>query len=310
MLYGESRIRFQSLFTKFALEIEPSLKLTFCRNGLLSRRSSTMKSAKHLFSLTLCLFAFLFSVQAEDEGPKYQTGFSATMKLGTDLYNSLKEKYRSQIAAQPISLETDVKPFIKPVEYPDEKQPIRMVFISVGFLDLINHVAHAKAIDKIEPGYFQKYLLTLAEEQGEMSLKEPPKISDKRFWSDDIMNEQLSNFNQMAGMLVAMNLSHFYLGHYKKYGDKLSDEDGKKPEIIDNLLTSAEWEDSLKCGAAHALDCGFGVDGIKALYDCFSKMPKRPAWTKYFLPEKANVSKVKGQLEKWEKDYFHGQLTY
>jgi hypothetical protein len=271
-----------------------------------------MNAPKLVIALFLSFFAIFCvgTLKASEDGPKYQTGYSATMKLGTDLFNSLKEKYRSQISTQPISLETDVKPSIKPMEYPDEKEPIRMVFISVGFLDLINHVAHAKAIDKIDPGYFEKYLLDLAEEQGETSLKEPPKIADKRFWTDDIMNEQLSNFNQMTGMLVAMNLSHFYLGHYKKYAERLDEENGKKGEIIDNLLTQSEWDGSLKCGAAHALDCGFGVEGIKALYDCISKMPKRPSWTLYFLPEKANVNKVKTQLEKYEKDYFQGKLTY
>src|SRR5262249_16501450 len=109
-------------------------------------------------------------------------------------------------------------------------------------------------------------------------------------------------------MLVALNISHFYLGHYKKYSDKLTD-DPKTTAVINNLLTQAEWDESLKSGAAHALDCGFGVDGIKALYDCINKMPKRPAWTVYFLPEKADVKKVKTQLEKYEKDYFQGRLT-
>lgn len=270
-----------------------------------------MNAPKYLFPLLLAISGLcIATVKADEDAPKYATGYSATMKLGTDLYNSLKEKYRSQIASQPISLETDVKPFIKPTEYPDEKEPIRMVFISVGFLDLINHVAHAKAIDKIEPGYFEKYLLSLAEEQGEKSLKELPNISDKRFWSDDVMNEQLSNFNQMTGMLVALNLSHFYLGHYKKYAAKLDDDNGKKGEIINNLLTSSEWDETLKCGAAHALDCGFGIDGIKALYECISKMPQRPAWTAYFLADKANVGKIRSQLEKYEKDYFQGKLTY
>lgn len=268
---------------------------------------------KSFIPLLFCLWAITVTptVHAEDSSstPKYATGYSATMKLGSDLYSSLKAKYRDQIASQPISLETDVTPTIKPVEYPDENKPIRMVFISVGFLDLMNHVAHAKAIDKIEPGYFQKYILSLAGEQGDKSLKDLPNISDRRYWTDDVMNEQLSNFNQMTGMLVAMNLSHFYLNHYSKYAAKISDE-GKKGEIINNLLTPVEWNESLKAGAAHALDCGFGVDGIKALYDCISKMPSRPAWTAYFLPANANVTKVKADLEKYEKDYFQGMLTY
>ncbi len=269
-----------------------------------------MKATKLFLLLCIILGVSLGFAYAEEEAPRYATGYSATMKLGTDLYNALKEKYRSQIAPQPISLETEVKPFIKPTEYPDEKQPIRMVFISVGFLDLINHVAHAKAIDKIEPGYFERYLLSLAQEKGETSLKELPRISDKRYWTDDIMNEQVSNFNQMTGMLVALNLSHFYLGHYKKYADKLDEENGKQAVAVNNLLTQSEWDASLKCGAAHALDCGFGIDGIKALYECFSKMPHRPDWTAYFLSDRANVGKVKSQLEKYEKDYFQGKLTY
>jgi hypothetical protein len=267
-----------------------------------------MKAALRIYLGLAILFMATLVVSAEEDQPKYQTGYSATMKLGTDLYNSLKEKYKTQIASQPISLETEVKPLIKVTEYPDEKQPIRMVFISVGFLDLINHVAHAKAIDKIQPGYFEKYLMSLAEEKGETSLKELPNISDKRFWTDDVMNEQVSNFNQMTGMLVAMNLSHFYLGHYAKYADKLDDD--AKGQIVNNLLTSSEWDETLKSGAAHALDCGFGIDGIKALYECISKMPKRPAWTAYFLSDKANVGKIKSQLEKYEKDYFQGRLTY
>lgn len=273
-----------------------------------------MNTLKQFISFSALLaFAMTSTLHAEEDGaagtPKYATGYSATMKLGADLYSALKPKYREEISSQPISLETDVMPTVKPMEYPDEKKPMRMVFISVGFLDLINHVAHAKAIDKIEPGYFEKYVLSLAEEKGETSLKELPKISDKRFWTDDVMNEQLSNFNQMAGMLVAMNLSHFYLGHYKKYEEKLN-ADAKRGEIINNLLTSEEWDNSLKAGAAHALDCGFGVDGIKALYECINKMPKRPVWTVYFLPEKTNVSKTKSVLEKYEKLYFEGRLTY
>src|SRR5436853_7485257 len=131
-----------------------------------------MNVATKFFRL-FCIFSVVAScAYAEDnDTPKYATGgYSATTKLGGDLFNALKEKYRDGIVEKPVSLDTDVSPFIKPVEYPDEKKPLRMVFISVGFLDLINHVAHAKAIDKIEPGYFEKYVLNLAEEKGDTAL--------------------------------------------------------------------------------------------------------------------------------------------
>ena len=31
------------------------------------------------------------------------------------------------------------------------------------------------------------------------------------------MNHQASQFNQMAGALIAIEMAHHYLGHYKKY---------------------------------------------------------------------------------------------
>jgi len=45
-----------------------------------------------------------------------------------------------------------VTPFIRMEEIPnpDLGKSMATVFISVGFIDLVNNVAHAKAIDKIE----------------------------------------------------------------------------------------------------------------------------------------------------------------
>ena len=239
-----------------------------------------------------------------NQSPTYKSsGFSASLRLGQDLYGALKPKYRALINPNPISLETDVTPFVRTVEYPDEKNPLRMVFISAGFIDLINNVAHAKAIDKLQKGYFARYISSLAEESGETSLKELPDLSDKRFWTDDMMNEQLSNYNQMVGMVVAIELSHHYLGHFKKYESKLSDVKGRAVPI-NNFLTSSEWEESLNAGVDNALDSGFGIEGVKALYETIDKMPKRPQWTAYFLPANAKFAKIKKDLEKKEKTFF------
>lgn len=255
------------------------------------------------------LIGFALSASICVEGadtPAYETGYRTIMKLGSDLYRALPPKYREQVHVQPVSLETDVMPFVRPIEYPDETRPLRMVFISVGFVDLMNNVAHAKAINKVEKGYFEKYLINLAQESGEMSLKEIPRISEKRFWSDQMINEQLSNFNQMVGMVLAIELSHHYLGHYRKYADQLSDAKGK-PVPINSLLSQAEWDESLKAGSHNALECGLGVQGLKALYEAMDKMPRRPAWTIYFIPESVRVDKVKKTLEQYENDYFHGR---
>jgi hypothetical protein len=198
-----------------------------------------------------------------------------------------------------------MRPFVKTEEYPDETKPMRLVFISVGFIDLINNIAHARAIETIEPGYFEKYIVSLSGETGKDAIKDLPGISDKKYWSDDVMNEQTSNFNQMAGMVVAIEISHHYLGHFKKYGTKI--ETGDLPVPINNLLSSGEWDDSVEAGVLNALDCGYGVEGVKALYDAIDKMPTRPEWTAYFLPQNVKVEKLKKNLEKAEKKYFGQQ---
>ncbi len=250
----------------------------------------------------LSLLCTTLVAQPKADGPTYKTGFSAVTHIGKELRDALKPALRTKVHSHPVALETDVRPFVKTVEYPDENEPLRLVFVSVGFIDLMNHVSHAKAIDRIQPGYFQRYLVSLADESGDFSLKELPGISDRRYWSDDILNDQQSNFNQMVGMVVAIELSHHYLGHYKKNSNTLAESDNQEP--INNLLQPAEWEEALKVGVQNALDCGYGIDGLKVFYDAIAKMPKRPDWVDYFLPEHVKVAKLQKDLQKAENYYF------
>lgn len=170
-------------------------------------------------------------------------------------------------------------------------------------MDLVNHVAHARAIDRYERGYFQKYIARLARESGEMSLRDPPGLDNKQYWTERVMNEQLSNFNQIVGVVAGTQLANHYLGHYKKYAGRLTDAQGR-PVLLNNLLTPFEFETAVKAGVQNALDCGFGVEGIKALFECIEKMPQRPAWTAYFLPEKMKITRLKKDIEKMEKAFF------
>jgi hypothetical protein len=264
-----------------------------------------MRSPIAFLAMLLCCVAGT-QAQPSDDAPTYDTGFTAATRIGAELYGSLNSKYQKVVHSRPVALETDVAPFVKTVEYPDDKEPLRLVFISVGFIDLINNVSHAKAIDKIEPGYFQKYVVSLAQETGDISFAELPGISNKKYWSEDVLNEQKSNFNQMTGLLVAVELSHHYLGHFKKYESQL--EANGKTVPINNVLTSAEWEQAMRAGLINALECGYGIDGLKALYDSIDKMPRRPAWTAYFIPETMKVAELKKQLEKAEAAFFRGQL--
>lgn len=244
---------------------------------------------------------------AVGERPAYKTGWGAMIKLGMELQKALKPQYRGAVNPRPINIETDVMPFVRLEEMtnPDSGETTACVFVSAGFIDLVNNVAHAKAIDKIEKGYFQKYVLSLSEESGEKELKPLPNLDNKKYWSMDMMNEQLSSFNQIVGEVVGIKLAHFYLGHYKKYAAQLNPSQAT-PVSINTLLAPKEWEQAVKCGVRNALDCGLGIDGVKALYECIEKMPKRPAWTLHFLPPNADIKRLRKDMEKIEKDYFAG----
>lgn len=253
------------------------------------------------------LFAFSSLSAEQGEQPLYKTGFAAVVKIGADIQKVIDEKYKNVVNEIPVFLETDVMPSIKPVEYPGPDGPMRAVFISAGFIDLVNLVAHAKAIDSVQKGYFENYIILLSKETGAKELSPLPNGNDKKYQTDEILNSQRSYFNQMVAMVLAIELSHHYLGHFKKYASKLEDASGKQVPMND-LLTPDEWNDSLKEGARVALNCGFGIDGIKALYDAIAKMKERPIWTSYFLPRTAKVDKIKKDLEKLEKKFFSGDL--
>ncbi len=248
-------------------------------------------------------------VLAQDGEPirSYTSGFSAALKTGSELYKSLEPKDRQFLFPQPISLETPDAPQVNPIESNDENQTLRQVGISAGCIDLLNRMAHAKAIDKIQPGYFDKYMQNLSHETKEGTLLELPNIVNKQYWAEDVINDQLSYFNQMAGMVMAINMSHHYLGHFGKYSSKMVDAAGQ-PLPINNFLTPDEWEHSVKSAALNSLNCALATDGIKAMFEAIDRMPRRPTWTLYFLPKNVDVKRLNSQLSKYEVDFFHGKL--
>ena len=66
-------------------------------------------------------------------------------------------------------------PVIAPV--PGDRQSILcQVSVSTGYIDLINHIAHAKAIDRIQRGYFSQYLARLAEQGDDENPADPPGL--------------------------------------------------------------------------------------------------------------------------------------
>lgn len=233
----------------------------------------------------------------------YPSGVKVAVQIGSDLYDSLDAKYRNKLQEPPICAVPATTPELALVSTGDDKAQGQLS-MSVGYVNLINHIAHAKAVDRLEPGFFDKYMANLGNDNG--NPPQAPEITEDRYWTDDVMNDQATYFNQMMGMTVAINLSRHYLGQFNKYASH--GQDGKLT-TINNFLTSSEWDSGVRAGAVNSLNCALGTEGAKALFDAIGKMPHRPAWTSYIVPPNADIGRLNKQLAKYEVDFFHGHLN-
>jgi hypothetical protein len=234
-----------------------------------------------------------------------ETSAKAVRKIQSELYQTLDEKYQKLVSPDAVRLESLDAPVIAPIPGGDETRRLNQVFVSEGYIALLNHVAHAKAIDRIQPGYFAQYVLNLARDTGSGAPSGPPEIVDSRYWSDEVMNDQISYFNQMLSLTMAINLSHHYLGHYTKYADRMM---AGKLVPINSLLTPEEWDASVRAASLNSFDAGCFSPGAQALFEAIDKMPERPAWTAFIVPQGVNLKKLNEDLAKYEALYFRGGL--
>ena len=199
-------------------------------------------------------------------------------------------------------------PFVRLLyyQYPDEPKPIRGVWVSAGFIDLVNNLAHAKAIDRIERGYFKRYIAILEQETGAKSLRPLPNDTNPEYWSEDILNEQLSNFNSIVGIVLGVKMAHHYLGHFDKHKAELLDETAG-PRPINNLLTEAEWAAALDKGVRNALDAACMIEGVVPFFEAFDRMKNRPSWAAFIIPDNVKFSKVRKEMERIQNRYLNGE---
>ena len=256
--------------------------------------------------LAVLLICALSSIICGAETPGYLTSWDTVTKMAREMRAALKPEQSKFINVEPVSLETDVTPAIKLEEYQTEKGKLQMIFITVGFVDLVNNLAHAKAIDTKEKGYLKKYIELLAAESGDKELLPLPGVSNPKYWTEDMMNEQLSNFNSIVAILLGVNMSHHYLGHFKKYEKQIMTEKGNSVPIS-AVLTDDEYQKSMSAGVKNALNNGCTVEGVISFYDALDRLKTRPAWAQYFLATKANFGKLKKNFEKTQAAFFAGE---
>jgi hypothetical protein len=235
---------------------------------------------------------------SEPVSGNYETGYPEIVRIAADLHQALETKFRCQVQPTPVLLDKMPVPFVQLTA----QGGTGAVQVSTGFIDLLNYLSHAKAIDGVDRGFYKRSIASLAVQTGETGL---PHLTPtgKEAWSFDTMNRQMSQFNQMASALLGTAMAHHYLGHYRKYANHLVDPAGH-PVPLESLLTSKEWRDAVTAGAKNALACGFGMDGPRAYFDALEKMPSRPAWASSLLPDQAPAARMKLGLLFAENDFF------
>ncbi len=245
-------------------------------------------------------------VEAQGGSPKgngYETGYAEVVRICAELHRALDAKMRPQMLPQPVYWKDVPMPYVQPGLSNDGTRDWRAVHLSAGFIDLVNRLAHARAIDLVDRGFLKQYLAILATATDEQPLPGLPIDGVPQAWSFDVMNHQASHFNQMAGTLIAIVMAEHTLGYYDKYATQLADAQNRSVPI-NRFLTEGEWHKAVVLGAREALSCGFGVEGFRVLLEAIDEMPTRPAWTLYFAPDKFKSAKLRRELQKMEKNFF------
>lgn len=254
-----------------------------------------------------CLFlAVLLALSAalahgEATTPRaYDNTIATVTKISAELHQALDVGKQKQLRAAPKFLTAISTPCIAPIT--DAETPANTIVLTSGFVDLLNHLAHAKALDESAGGYFEQYVRALPQD-GSAPLEPVGKsLPNEQVWNFDTMNHQVSLFNQMTGTLLAIEMAHHYLGHFKKHG--ISTSTAETPEPFTEKITAKEWREAVLKGSRNALDCGLGVDGFRAILSAVEKLPTRPKWSACLVHPKADISKLSRELEILEKDFF------
>ena len=250
----------------------------------------------------VCVAPALQTHAAASKGA-YEMGFRNVTNINADLVLALDPWKRRQVSSNTLLLGTVRLPCVASFPGPNPEAPGHPVLISASFIDFINRVAHAKAVDEAERGFFLRYATRLAEDPRTMIAPEFSVLLPHRAWSFNTMNRQASHFNQMVGGLLGIDHAHHYLGHYRKNAQHFASLTAL-PQPINAVITEAEWRQAVLDGARNALACGLGVDGMKAIFECFGQMPTRPAWAAYFIHPQADVRRINDELVQIEREFF------
>jgi hypothetical protein len=228
-------------------------------------------------------------------GRDLEAGEKTVLQLGTGLFAALTPKQRESIDAHPVVVETNSAPIIRLEARLEKDRRKGITIISTGFIELIDQIASAEAIEIVKPGYLRKFLSTLdAEGRGFKASAEEAILAS---YSNEVQNERKVNFKQLMGATLAICLSQHYLGFYGKHSERQYNDKGEPMPVV-LLLSSEEWDRSLEASVRNALSSGISIKSQALLLRHLDAMPRRPKWAGYFLPNTATgVSSGEAMVE-------------
>jgi hypothetical protein len=238
----------------------------------------------------------------ESQAKKYDSGYDTMVRIANDLYRALPAENRRGLVAAPVMVQNIKTPYLEPGPTSRNGTNASAIYVSPALFEMLNYVSHAKAVDQVDRGFFLKAVNSLACENGDKGLPDLYAPTHPKAWAFNTMNWQLSNFNQMAAGLTAIEMAHHYLGHYQKYASHLGDP--KMPAPLYSVISQAEWRQAVLAGSRNALDCGLAPEGLIVLYDAISHMKERPSWAVHVMPPTAEVSILRLELKRVEASFF------
>jgi hypothetical protein len=214
------------------------------------------------------------------ESRSYRIGPAAVEKFGEELRLCVKPKDR---LTGPVARD----------------QPMGPLAVSSGLVEWINRVAHAKAIDDVQPGYFAKYFASLTEAGRAMALKELPDGARPEYWSEKTLGQQRSLSQSLVGYVLATHLAYYLLDYYPGLAWKLRGYPGP-PVWPHGQLAPEQWTNVFQTGAKLNLEAGLGLEGIGMIVTGLEPLAERPDWAACFFPSATELRRLKRDIKRLE----------
>ena len=222
---------------------------------------------------------------------EYQMGVTNLFKIAEDL---------GATSQSLLYLENEESPVLTVVEGKTGLAGASLICFSKGFVDLVNHLAHAKAVDQQKKGVLRRYAEHLSSRASEPVLVPPAFPDPEKAWTVDTINSQVGFFNQIGAGLIATEMACVSLGYVRNFADQ-SARTGGPPPPLNQLLDLADWRRTVLAGATNAVLKGYYTPGLAAFYEVLDEMKTKPAWVRYFVPPRVTRSNLAKDL-RWLED--------